>query len=44
MAEEKRIVNEERKDDNMVIQNTEVKLEKEDENQGIGYELVIGLE
>lgn len=44
MIEKKRNVNEERTENDMVIQNTEVKLEKEDENQGIGYEIVIGLD
>lgn len=37
--EEKRIIQEE---EPKKIQSTEVKLEKEEENLGIGYEIVIG--
>ena len=37
--EEKRIIQEE---EPKKIQNTEVTLEKEEENLGIGYEIVIG--
>lgn len=40
--EEKKELEKRREEENFIIQNQEVNLESEEENPGIGYEIVIG--